>query len=50
MKVFSKYVGLDVHKEAIAVSVAAADGDELRYLGEIANMHEALDKLVKQLR
>ncbi len=50
MKEFSKYVGLDVHKESIAVSVAEANGGELRYLGEIANTPEALDKLVKQLR
>jgi transposase len=33
MKEFSKYVGLDVHKETIAVSVAEADGGEVRYLG-----------------
>ena len=50
MKEFSKYVGLDVHKETIAVSVAEANGGELRYLGEIANTPEALDKQVKQLR
>ncbi len=50
MKEFSKYVGLDVHKETIAVSVAEAQGGEVRYLGEIANTPEAVDKLVKQLR
>lgn len=50
MKEFSKYVGLDVHKETIAVSVAEANGGEVRYLGEIANTREAIDKLVKQLR
>ena len=50
MKEFSKYVGLDVHKETIAVSVAEAKGGEVRYLGEIANTPEALDKLVRQLR
>ncbi len=50
MKEFSKYVGLDVHKERIAVSVAEAQGGEVRYVGEIANTREALDKLVKQLR
>jgi flagellar basal body P-ring protein FlgI len=37
MKEFSKYVGLDVHKETIAVSVAEANGGEVRYLGEVAN-------------
>lgn len=50
MKEFSKYVGLDVHKETIAVSVSEAQGGEVRYLGEIANTPEAIDKLVKQLR
>ncbi len=28
MKRFSKYVGLDVHKETIAVAVAEANGGE----------------------
>jgi transposase len=50
MKEFSKYVGLDVHKETIAVSVAEAQGGEVRYIGEIANTPEAIEKLVKQLR
>jgi transposase len=49
MKESSKYVGLDVHQETIAVSVAEAHGGEVRYFGEIANA-EAIDKLVKQLR
>lgn len=50
MKEFTKYVGLDVHKETIAVSVAEGDGGEVRYGGEIANTPEAIEKLVKQLR
>ena len=50
MKEFSKYVGMDVHKETIAVAVAEARGGEVRYLGEIANSPEAIAKLVKQLR
>ena len=37
MNEFSKYVGLDVHKETIAASVAEANGGEVRYVGEIAN-------------
>jgi transposase len=50
MKEFSKYVGLDVHKETIAVSVAVAGGGEVRYVGEIGNTPEAVVKLVKQLK
>jgi transposase len=49
MKEFSKYVGLDVHKETIAVAVADADG-EVRYVGEIAHTPEAITKLVRQLK
>lgn len=50
MKQFSKFVGLDVHKATIAVSVADANGGEVRYVGEIANTSEAIEKLVRQLR
>lgn len=50
MKEFSKYVGMDVHKATIAVSVAEAGGGEIRYLGEIGNTPKAIAKLVKQLR
>lgn len=39
-----------MRKETIAVSVAEANGGEVRYLGEIANTPEAVDKLVKQHR
>jgi transposase len=45
-----KYVGLDVHKETIAVSVAEPDGGEVRYLGEVANTPDSVVKLVKRLR
>jgi transposase len=50
MKQFSKYVGLDVHKETIAVAVAEANGGEVRYCGEIGNTPQAIKKLVSQLR
>ena len=49
MKEFSKYVGLDTHKETIAVAIADAMGGKVRYYGEIANTPEAIQKLVKQL-
>lgn len=49
MREFSKYVGLDVHKETIAVSLAEAGGGEVRYFGEVANTAEALTKLARQL-
>jgi transposase len=50
MKQFSKYIGLDVHKETIAVAVAESDGGEVRYFGEMSNTPQAVQKLVSQLR
>ena len=50
MEEFIKYVGLDVHKATIAVSVAESSSREVRYVGEIANTPEAISKLVRQLR
>ena len=50
MNEFIKYVGLDVHKETVAVSIAQGNGGEVRYWGEIANTPEAMDKLIRQLR
>ena len=50
MDKFIKYVGLDVHKETIAVSIADSTGGEARYFGEIANTTVAVEKLVKQLK
>ncbi len=44
------YVGLDVHKETIAVAVAEADRREARSLGTIANNTAALDRLLRKLK
>ena len=49
MKKFSKYVGLDVHKDSIAVAVADAGGREPRYWGEIANRPEEVRRLLSRL-
>jgi len=49
MKKFSKYVGLDVHQQTVAVAIADTAG-EVRYLGEIVNTPEAIAKLVGQLK
>ena len=49
MNEFSKYVGLDTHKDTIAVAVSDAFGGKPRYYGEIANTPDAITKLVKKL-
>ena len=46
---FSKYVGLDTHKDTIAVAVSDACGGKPRYYGEIANTPEEITKLAKKL-
>ena len=46
---FSKYVGLDTHKETIAVSVADGSGGKARYFGEIANRPAAIKSLLQRL-
>jgi len=50
MEVYNKFVGMDVHKETIAVSVAEAFGGEIRFLGVFPNTSGAVGKLIRQLR
>jgi len=47
MKQVRQCVGLDVHKNTIAVSVSEANGGTPRYYGEIPNTPKAIAKLVK---
>jgi len=43
------YIGLDVHKNSIAVAIAVEDGGELRSYGTVGGKLAALDKLIKKL-
>ncbi len=49
MNQFIKYVGLDTHKDTIAVAIADAAGGKPRFYGEIANTPTALSKLMKDV-
>jgi transposase len=50
VKQFSKFIGMDIHKATITVCVADAGGGKGRYVGEIADTPEAIEKPVRQLR
>ena len=44
------YIGLDVHKETIAVAIAPEGDTEVRDYGIIGGTRDALDKLIKKLQ
>ena len=46
---YGAYIGLDVHKDTIAVAVARGGRDEPEYRGEIAHTPKALAKLLRRL-
>ena len=48
-KLYGVYIGLDVHKETIAVAVAECGRGEPQYVGEIANKGKAVEKLLARL-
>lgn len=48
-KYTTKYVGMDVHKETIAVAIAPEGRSEPIYYGEIPNSAGAIKKLVKKV-
>ena len=49
MTEFSAYVGLDVHKDTIAVAVALPGREEAVYRGEIKNQRKSLLRLIRSL-
>ena len=49
MTKFTKYIGLDVHKETVAVGIADGRGGPPHYWGEIKNRPGEVRRLVKQL-
>ena len=46
---YAAYVGLDVHKDTIAVAVACPGREAAEWRGEIANRPKAITKLVRRL-
>ena len=46
---YSDYIGLDVHKDTIAVGIADNDGSEPRFWGTIRHEAEAVRRLVQRL-
>jgi len=49
MKQYNAYVGMDVHKNSIAVAVAFPSGGDPIFRGEVAHTTKALTKLIQRL-
>ncbi len=49
MKKAITYVGLDVHKETIAVALAESGGGDVGFFGTIANEPQVVRKMAKWL-
>ena len=43
------FIGLDVHKESVAVSIAPANSTEVRFYGNIGGALDDVDRLIKKL-
>ena len=43
------FIGLDVHKDSIAVSIAPSDSTEVRFYGTIGGQLKDMDQLIKRL-
>ena len=43
------YIGLDVHKESIAVGIAPEQSSEVRRYGVIGGTPDAVDKVIKKI-
>ena len=46
---YSKFIGMDVHKDSISVAIAQEGHGELRYYGRIPNSPQAIGKLIKKV-
>jgi transposase len=44
------FIGLDVHKDSIAVSIAPSDSQEVRFYGNIGGRLDDVDRLVKKFQ
>ena len=49
MSNYSKYLGLDVHKDTISVAIAEEGREEPRSYGKILNTPQAIRKLIKKI-